>query len=141
MLLGRQFSRHLPDSERPLRIRDFDYTFSSPHYFQHSSTHNPEDRCRRRFRCPRVLAGTRIGAPFGCCLRTRSQARKVTREVRHSDVRERIWIRGWSFLIMQQYTYSFEQDSFEMQEDAIKPGQVIIVVDDLIATGKSVLYM
>ena len=28
------------------------------------------------------------------------------------------------------------QDSFEMQADAIKPGQTVIVVDDLIATGK-----
>lgn len=30
---------------------------------------------------------------------------------------------------------SFFQDSFEMQADAIKPGQTVIVVDDLIATG------
>ncbi|KAK7049597.1 adenine phosphoribosyltransferase [Paramarasmius palmivorus] len=29
------------------------------------------------------------------------------------------------------------QDSFEMQADAIKPGQSVIVVDDLIATGGS----
>lgn len=28
------------------------------------------------------------------------------------------------------------QDSFEMQADAIKPGQNVIVVDDLIATGE-----
>lgn len=31
------------------------------------------------------------------------------------------------------------QDSFEMQSDAIKPGQSVVVVDDLIATGMSVL--
>lgn len=29
------------------------------------------------------------------------------------------------------------QDSFEMQADAIKPGQTVIVIDDLIATGGS----
>lgn len=29
------------------------------------------------------------------------------------------------------------QDTFEMQSDAVKPGQSVIVVDDLIATGKS----
>mgnify|MGYP001573521917 CR=1 FL=1 len=28
------------------------------------------------------------------------------------------------------------QDSFEMQEGAIKPGQNVIVIDDLIATGE-----
>jgi hypothetical protein len=27
------------------------------------------------------------------------------------------------------------QDSFEMQADAIKPGQTVVIVDDLIATG------
>ena len=30
------------------------------------------------------------------------------------------------------------QDSFEMQADAIVPGQKVVVVDDLIATGKAV---
>ncbi|EKM59636.1 uncharacterized protein PHACADRAFT_158037 [Phanerochaete carnosa HHB-10118-sp] len=38
-------------------------------------------------------------------------------------------------------TASFEKeygiDSFEMQSDAIKPGQSVVVVDDLIATGGS----
>lgn len=29
-----------------------------------------------------------------------------------------------------------EQDKFEMQKGAIKPGQTVIVVDDLIATGQ-----
>jgi adenine/guanine phosphoribosyltransferase-like PRPP-binding protein len=29
------------------------------------------------------------------------------------------------------------QDTFEMQADAIKPGQTVVVVDDLIATGKA----
>ena len=28
------------------------------------------------------------------------------------------------------------QDSFEIQADAIKPGQSVIIVDDLIATGE-----
>jgi adenine phosphoribosyltransferase len=30
------------------------------------------------------------------------------------------------------------KDSFDIQEDAIKPGQTVVVVDDLIATGESV---
>ena len=29
----------------------------------------------------------------------------------------------------------YSQDSFEMQADAIQPGQNVVVVDDLIATG------
>jgi adenine phosphoribosyltransferase len=33
------------------------------------------------------------------------------------------------------------QDAFEMQADAIKPGQNVIVVDDLIATGKHILSL
>lgn len=32
---------------------------------------------------------------------------------------------------------SFSQDIFEMQDDSIKPGQNVIVIDDLIATGGS----
>ena len=28
------------------------------------------------------------------------------------------------------------QDSFEIQADAIKPGQTVVVIDDLIATGR-----
>lgn len=31
--------------------------------------------------------------------------------------------------------YSKNQDVFEMQADAIAPGQTVIVIDDLIATG------
>jgi adenine/guanine phosphoribosyltransferase-like PRPP-binding protein len=29
----------------------------------------------------------------------------------------------------------FYKDSFEMQADSIKPGQSVVVIDDLIATG------
>ncbi len=32
-----------------------------------------------------------------------------------------------------------EKDTFEMQTDAIKPGQTVIVVDDLLATGMCTL--
>jgi len=35
------------------------------------------------------------------------------------------------------YEKEYGADSFEMQADAIKPGQSVIVVDDLIATGGS----
>ncbi|KAE9410390.1 adenine phosphoribosyltransferase [Gymnopus androsaceus JB14] len=35
------------------------------------------------------------------------------------------------------YEKEYGTDSFEMQSDAIKPGQSVIVVDDLIATGGS----
>ncbi|KAK0191007.1 adenine phosphoribosyltransferase [Armillaria mellea] len=35
------------------------------------------------------------------------------------------------------YEKEYGADSFEMQSDSIKPGQTVIVVDDLIATGGS----
>ncbi|KAH7100648.1 adenine phosphoribosyltransferase [Auriculariales sp. MPI-PUGE-AT-0066] len=35
------------------------------------------------------------------------------------------------------YEKEYGQDIFEMQADAIKPGQTVIVIDDLIATGGS----
>ncbi|OJA16998.1 hypothetical protein AZE42_00583 [Rhizopogon vesiculosus] len=35
------------------------------------------------------------------------------------------------------YEKEYGSDTFEMQSDAIKPGQTVIVVDDLIATGGS----
>ncbi|KIK65349.1 hypothetical protein GYMLUDRAFT_348604 [Collybiopsis luxurians FD-317 M1] len=35
------------------------------------------------------------------------------------------------------YEKEYGSDSFEMQSDAIKPGQSVIIIDDLIATGGS----
>ncbi|KAK7695720.1 hypothetical protein QCA50_000356 [Cerrena zonata] len=35
------------------------------------------------------------------------------------------------------YQKEYGADSFEMQADAIKPGQTVVVIDDLIATGGS----
>ncbi|OAX43893.1 adenine phosphoribosyltransferase [Rhizopogon vinicolor AM-OR11-026] len=35
------------------------------------------------------------------------------------------------------YEKEYGSDTFEMQSDAIKPGQTVIVIDDLIATGGS----
>jgi len=36
-----------------------------------------------------------------------------------------------------KYTKEYGEDWFEMQSDAVKPGQKVIVVDDIIATGGS----
>ena len=38
--------------------------------------------------------------------------------------------------VTQVYEKEYGQDFFQMQEGAIKPGQKVIVVDDIIATGK-----
>ncbi|KAK4705569.1 adenine phosphoribosyltransferase, partial [Phenoliferia sp. Uapishka_3] len=40
-------------------------------------------------------------------------------------------------VVSATYEKEYGTDSFEMQEDAIKPGQSVIVIDDLIATGGS----
>lgn len=34
------------------------------------------------------------------------------------------------------YTKEYGQDTFEIQEGAVKPGQKVLIVDDIIATGK-----
>lgn len=39
--------------------------------------------------------------------------------------------------VTASYEKEYGVDSFEMQADAIKPGQTVVVVDDLIATGGS----
>ncbi|KXN69733.1 adenine phosphoribosyltransferase [Conidiobolus coronatus NRRL 28638] len=39
--------------------------------------------------------------------------------------------------IKAEYTKEYGVDVFEMQENAIKPGQNVIIIDDLIATGGS----
>ncbi|KXN83701.1 Adenine phosphoribosyltransferase [Leucoagaricus sp. SymC.cos] len=39
--------------------------------------------------------------------------------------------------VQAEYVKEYGTDSFEMQADAIRPGQTVIVVDDLIATGGS----
>ncbi|KAJ5681498.1 uncharacterized protein N7477_001438 [Penicillium maclennaniae] len=41
--------------------------------------------------------------------------------------------------ITQGYEKEYGQDFFQMQSDSIKPGQKVIVVDDIIATGGSAL--
>lgn len=43
--------------------------------------------------------------------------------------------------ITQAYDKEYGQDFFQMQSDAIKPGQKVIVVDDIIATGQSPLVV
>ncbi|KAL8287452.1 hypothetical protein RQP46_003310 [Phenoliferia psychrophenolica] len=40
-------------------------------------------------------------------------------------------------LVSASYEKEYGTDSFEMQDDAIKPGQTVLVIDDLIATGGS----
>eukprot|EP00053_Salpingoeca_punica_P005688 m.55924 g.55924 ORF g.55924 m.55924 type:complete len:183 (+) comp13358_c0_seq1:39-587(+) len=37
--------------------------------------------------------------------------------------------------IRAEYTKEYGKDVFEMQEGAVKPGQVVVIVDDLLATG------
>lgn len=39
--------------------------------------------------------------------------------------------------VTAEYVKEYGKDFFQMQEDAIKPGQKVLVVDDIIATGKS----
>lgn len=34
-----------------------------------------------------------------------------------------------------EYKKEYGVDSFEMQKDSIKPGQRVVIVDDIIATG------
>jgi len=40
--------------------------------------------------------------------------------------------------IRKDFTTEYSADAFEMHEDAIKPGQRVLVVDDLLATGGTV---
>lgn len=46
----------------------------------------------------------------------------------------RLWAMQAGTVLMDVNT---AQDTFEMQADAIKPGQTVVVIDDLIATGKA----
>jgi len=39
--------------------------------------------------------------------------------------------------VKAEYTKEYGVDSFEMQKDSIKPGQRVVIVDDIIATGGS----
>ncbi|KIY51588.1 adenine phosphoribosyltransferase [Fistulina hepatica ATCC 64428] len=41
--------------------------------------------------------------------------------------------------VSAKYEKEYGTDTFEMQADAIKPGQTVIVIDDLIATGGSAM--
>ncbi len=38
-------------------------------------------------------------------------------------------------VIRETYTLEYGEDTIEMHEDAVKPGQKILIVDDLLATG------
>ncbi|PIU30495.1 adenine phosphoribosyltransferase [Candidatus Woesearchaeota archaeon CG07_land_8_20_14_0_80_44_23] len=40
--------------------------------------------------------------------------------------------------ITKEFTTEYSTDAFEMHEDAIKPGQKVLIVDDLLATGGTV---
>lgn len=40
--------------------------------------------------------------------------------------------------VTAEYVKEYGKDLFQMQEDAIKPGQKVLIVDDIIATGKTI---
>ncbi|MCR1898207.1 adenine phosphoribosyltransferase [Irregularibacter muris] len=42
-------------------------------------------------------------------------------------------------VIRQEYSLEYGKDSLEMHKDAIKPGQRVVIIDDLLATGGTLL--
>lgn len=42
--------------------------------------------------------------------------------------------------VTAEYVKEYGKDLFQMQKDAIKEGQKVLIVDDIIATGKSLIH-
>jgi adenine phosphoribosyltransferase len=43
--------------------------------------------------------------------------------------------------VTEGYEKEYGTDHFQVQEDAIKPGQKVIIVDDIIATGRPCQFL
>lgn len=83
------------------------------------------------------IIALRLGAAF---VPVRKQGKlpgqcvSATYEKEYGTVRDLSCSHPYILLVLMQ---KFFQDSFEIQADAIKPGQTVVIVDDLIATGST----
>jgi hypothetical protein len=75
-----------------------------------------------------------------CALHTRKSTARYGRIssfvcLRCGKLDLRAWLTLLLFFLSAGDGYPVTQDEFEMQADAIAPGQTVVIVDDVIATG------
>lgn len=147
MPIGCLFRRHIPHPARPSRLRVHYLPFRASHHLRHPpQARARESRCRRRPRRTWIPLW-----PYHCpqarrCIRTNQEGGETPRTLQRSLIYKGIWFcqsRPFRpippFRIFQTGLILVIQDKVEMQRDAIREGQTVIIVDDLIATGKPTL--
>ena len=117
--------RTIPDyPKKGIQFRDVTTLFGNPRAFRAAvdALVQPyagvRDRQGRRHRSARLYPGRRGGASALHRLRAHPQERQTA-----------------LYVIGEEYDLEYGQDRIEIHTDAVKPGDYVVVVDDLIATG------
>ena len=124
----REYIREIPDFPKPgILFRDITPLLSAPEAFQYAI-----DRFAEHYQSARVdsiVAAESRGFIFAAPLALALKAAFVP-------------VRKPGKLPYQKHSYSYDleygSDTLEMHTDALKPGQRVLVIDDLLATGGTV---
>jgi len=138
LTLGYKLSRFLSSPSWSSPLWDPHHPSCAPHHFDDNTKLRLEkSQCNHWFRHLWVPArSSYCPLPWGC-IRPSSQEGETPRPGSLGQIRKGIWIgkinshtTGWKLRLIDP------QDIFEMQDNSVKPGDSVIVVDDMIATGK-----
>ena len=124
----RDYIREIPDFPKPgILFRDITPLLAAPAAFQSAIDRFAEHY--RDTRVDRIVAAESRGFIFAAPLALALQAAFVP-------------VRKPGKLPYQKHSYSYDleygSDTLEMHTDALKPGQRVLVIDDLLATGGTV---
>jgi len=138
LTLGYKLSRFLSSPSRSSPLRDPHHPSCAPHHFDDNTKLRLEkSQYNRWFRRPWVPArSSYCPSPWGCVRPVRKKG-KLPGLVVSVEFKKGIWISKIdSHATGRKLRLIDPQDIFEMQDDSVKPGDNVIVVDDMIATGK-----
>ena len=133
-----KLSRFLSSPSRSSPLRDPHHPSCAPHHPDDNTKLRLEkSQCNRWFRRPWVPArSSYCPSPWGC-VRPGSQEGETPRPGSLGRIRKGIWIgKIDSHATGRKLRLIDPQDIFEMQDDSVKLGDIVIVVDDVIATGR-----
>lgn len=125
----RQYIRAIPDFPKPgILFRDITPLLASPLAFQAAITRFADQYRHSKIDC--IVAAESRGFIFAAPLAVELNASFVP-------------IRKPGKLPFQKHSYSYDleygSDTLEMHIDALQPGQRVLVIDDLLATGGTVV--
>ena len=144
---GHSLPRLPPHPAQPARIRNPHHALCAPHNDPRPPANGQQTSGRhRRIGRSRVLDRPADCAEARCCVCACEEEGEVAGEVRRGGLSEGVWsgecgglFGGGICAELCVVLCCFVKDILEMQAESIQPGQTVVVIDDLIATGTSVM--